>query len=114
MSLAKLRRIAANARRDILAPHNTALWLDLFGHFVDPDMLNMCKVSTVLIVMRANRQGVRGARIAFTKDDKHAFVRWRGWIVDATATQFSSKHPPVAVRRVDGSRLPYYWKEKRK
>lgn len=57
------------------------------------DLSGMCAIAAAHLLQQLHHAGYRSARIV--GNDCHFFVEWRGYVIDATATQFNL--PPVYI-----------------
>ena len=81
------------------------------GYKVKWHLGGLCLEAAVHIVSLAEMYGMDGVRVVDSHDGGHSFVRWRGWIIDVTATQFNNRRSRVCIVRADRKRIPDYWRE---
>lgn len=79
--------LRARRKTEKIQRHNRSLF--------DKDLTGLCGVASVILWKELKKDKITAQIIA---NDEHAFVMYKGHILDVTATQFSRSNPQVLIK----------------
>lgn len=97
----KVKTIAKHVRKQcdlfVQSPESV-----IYGWRYHTDLALMCEFASYTLHNALEKGGFKPHTIAGTYEHEgHCWVRWRGWIVDITLTQFNRRNNKVFIGRVD-------------
>ena len=96
MSLSKIRKIATEVRKRAVIH---AVW--------SSDLSEWCGICSFWIFKKCKAAGIKDIQLAV--NDQHAFLYWRVFIIDVTATQFGQRTKVIIKKILNKSDIKEYW-----